>query len=298
MIKIAIGSSAFLFNQAEPTTDFHDLLHRLGHLGFDGVELGAFAPHPNPDSHDTRAKRDQLRRMVADHGLEFAALAPDLASQRLISIERADGYVAEFAKHLAFAADLGIKTICVQIPESAGATARQQLEPPVVLERVVRAFDRCAKLAAEHGVAVAWEFEPSRPLHAPSEIAAVSQQVRGALHNPNFGVLFNTCHAHVCTTTAGATHPDGMLSLLEMLRGHIVHLHLIDCAGEEDIRAAGRRRPFGAGVLDFQQLIPALTAAAPEAQWWTIDLAHWPDAWETAAECRRFLHRLRRKQLA
>ena len=46
MKKLSIGSWAFLFNQETPTTDFHDLIHHLFNLGYDGVELGGFLPSP------------------------------------------------------------------------------------------------------------------------------------------------------------------------------------------------------------------------------------------------------------
>src|SRR5688572_17451775 len=54
MKKLSIGSWAFLFNQEQPTNDFHSLVHKLHHLGYQGVELGGFKPHPSPESHDTK----------------------------------------------------------------------------------------------------------------------------------------------------------------------------------------------------------------------------------------------------
>ena len=48
MKKLSIGSWAYIFNQEKPTTDFHELLHKLQHLGYDGVELGSFGVHPTP----------------------------------------------------------------------------------------------------------------------------------------------------------------------------------------------------------------------------------------------------------
>ena len=73
MKKLSIGSWAYLFNQDQPTNDFHTLVHKLQHLGYQGIELLAFAPHPNPESHDTKEKRQKLRKMVVDHRLDFSA---------------------------------------------------------------------------------------------------------------------------------------------------------------------------------------------------------------------------------
>ena len=63
MAKLSIGTWAYLFNQEEPTNDFHVILHKLQDLGYDGVELGSFGPHPSPASHPTRASRQKLRNI-------------------------------------------------------------------------------------------------------------------------------------------------------------------------------------------------------------------------------------------
>ena len=39
--RISIGTWAYLFNQEQPTNDFHTILHKLQDLGYDGVELYA-----------------------------------------------------------------------------------------------------------------------------------------------------------------------------------------------------------------------------------------------------------------
>src|SRR5262249_25463288 len=75
MKKLSIGSWAYIFNQEKPTLDFHEVLHKLQHLGYDGVELGSFGTHPTPNSHPTRADRQRLKKEVADHGLAFSGIA-------------------------------------------------------------------------------------------------------------------------------------------------------------------------------------------------------------------------------
>src|SRR5262249_46993945 len=40
--KLSIGSWAFIFNQEKPTNDFHQVVHMLSDLGYEGVELGGF----------------------------------------------------------------------------------------------------------------------------------------------------------------------------------------------------------------------------------------------------------------
>src|SRR3954451_5360993 len=91
--KLSIGSWAYIFNQEKPTNDFHEILHKLHHLGYEGVELGGFNPHPGPDTYDTKEKRQKLRQEVKDHGLEFSGLAADLWSQKLWSVEDSGPFV-------------------------------------------------------------------------------------------------------------------------------------------------------------------------------------------------------------
>ena len=54
--KLSIGTWAYIFNQEKPTNDFHEILHKLQDLGYEGVELGSFGPHPTPVSHPTKAE--------------------------------------------------------------------------------------------------------------------------------------------------------------------------------------------------------------------------------------------------
>ena len=78
--NLSIGTWAYLFNQEQPTLDFHVVLHKLQDLGYEGVELGSFGSHPTPFSHPTKADRQRLKKEVADHGLEFSGIAVDLWS--------------------------------------------------------------------------------------------------------------------------------------------------------------------------------------------------------------------------
>jgi sugar phosphate isomerase/epimerase len=290
MKKLSIGSWAFLFNQEQPTTDFHTLVHKLGHLGYQGIELGAFAPHPNPDSHDTKEKRQKLRKMVVDHRLEFSALVPELWSQKLWSVEDHGPFLAAFEKNVLFAEDLGIKTIRVDTVEPSARVQETGIEPPLLFDRCVKAFDACSKLAAPHGVTIAWAFEPAFPINQPAQIVALIDAVRG-LGNTNFGALYDTCDAHMCSSGAA-------LDLLQRLKGKIAHLHLADSDGTLNAHGRSVRVPFGQGVLNFDQLMPELLTCGVPNDWWCVDIGFVPDAWAVTADSKRFLDRLRHKYLA
>jgi sugar phosphate isomerase/epimerase len=300
MKKISIGSWAYVFNQAEEI-DFHTILHRLHDLGLDGVELGAFGKHPTPASHDTKAKRLALRKEVTDHGLAFSGLAADLWSQKLLSVEDSGPYVAAFVKNLFFAEDLGIDLIRVDSVEPP--TVLERVDPKVAFDRAVRAWDLCSKLAADRGVRVCWEFEPGFAFNKPSEIVAVVDAVREK-GNPNFGALFDTCHAHMCAAVGAnqvgqkETLPGGAMELLEKLQGKITHVHLIDSDNTLNEHHTSTHAPFGKGILNFDELLPALNKAGAPGDWWCIDLCFWPDAWSVTADSMKFLSAMRQKYAA
>jgi sugar phosphate isomerase/epimerase len=307
--KLSIGSWAYIFNQEQPTNDFHVVLHKLHDLGYEGVELGSFGAHPTPWSHPTKASRQKLRKEVADHGLEFSGIAVDLWSFKKpgpsILDENPTPYMAAFLGFTAFASDLGIKTIRVDSvePPDFFQTTGKDIGPQAGIERAIAVWDKCSKIAADHGMNVCWEFEPGFLFNKPSEILQIVDGVR-AKGNANFGVLYDTCHAHMCAVVAanqvGAkeTLPGGELELLEKLKGKITHIHLIDSDSSLNEHNTSTHNPFGTGKLNFDQLMPALNQAGVPNDWWCVDLCFWPNAWDVTADSKRFLDKLRQKYAA
>lgn len=304
MKKLSIGSWAYIFNQEKPTTDFHQVIHMLSDLGYEGVELGSFGAHPTPASHPTRADRHNLKKEVADHGLAFSGIAVDLWSFKRpgpsIFDENPTPYLAAFLGFTAFAADLGIKTIRVDSVEPPNFFATSKMEPKQGMDRLVAVWDKCSKMAADQGMNVCWEFEPGFVFNKPSEVLQIVDEVRGR-GNPNFGVLFDTCHAYMCAVVGAnqvgpkETLPGGELELLQKLKGKITHIHLIDSDGSLNEHNTSTHNPFGTGKLNFDRLMPALLASGVPNDWWCVDLCFWPNAWEVTAESKRFLDKLRQK---
>src|SRR5947207_663588 len=88
MKRISIGTWAYTIGPyAAHPVPFDEVVLKLAALGFDGVDLGSFAPHPTPDTFPTPASRQELRQRVADNGMAFAALAPDLWSLQLLNTD-------------------------------------------------------------------------------------------------------------------------------------------------------------------------------------------------------------------
>ncbi len=308
--KISIGTWAYLFNQEVPTTDFHQILHKLQDLGYDGVELGSFGPHPSPVSHPTRASRQKLKKEIADHGLALSGIAVDLWSFKSpgtsILDETPAAYVTAFLGWCVFASDLDAKTIRVDsvvAPNFFETDEGKKIGYETGVARIVAVWDKCSKIAADYGLNVCWEFEPGFAFNKPSEIVRIVDAVR-AKGNPNFGVLFDSCHAHMCAAVGAnqpgqkETLPGGALELLEKLTGKITHVHLIDSDGSLNEHNTSTHNPFGTGKLNFDQLLPAIRKAGVPHDWWCVDLCFWPNAWEVTADSKKFLDKMRAKYAA
>jgi sugar phosphate isomerase/epimerase len=305
MKKLSIGSWAYIFNQEVPTNDFHTVLHKLHELGYDGVELGSFGVHPTPASHPTRADRQKLKQLVADHGLEFSGIAVDLWSFKRpgpsILDENPVPYLAAFLGFATFAHDLGIQTIRVDTVEPPDFFEKHRdLTVEQGLDRIISVYDRVSRMAADLGMRVTFEFEPGFVFNKPSQILAIVEGVR-ARGNTNFGVLYDTCHAHMVAAVGAnqpgekETLPGGELELLDRLKGKITHVHLIDSDGSLNEHNTSTHNPFGTGQLNFDALIPALNQAGVPNDWWCVDLCFWPNAWEVTADSKKFLDQLRTK---
>lgn len=297
-VRLSIGSWAYCFGPyQESPVPFDTVIEKLGELGFDGVELGGFAPHPSPSSCDSKQKRAELRRKVSDRGLTFSGLAADLWSCPIIPEADNSKWMATFESNLQFANDLGIDCIRVDSVSPPDVFEKEKVDPRLGWERLLAAFRAAAQRAADRGIRVVWEFEPGFAFNKPSEILRMPEEVG----HKNFGVLFDTCHAHICAAV-GARQPGeketlagGALELLTRLKGRIGHIHLIDSDGSLHHNETSTHAPFGQGVLDFDRLIPEVLRSGSPSNWWTIDLCFWPDAWEVTADAKIFLEQMARK---
>jgi sugar phosphate isomerase/epimerase len=288
--------------------EFPVVLQRLRELGFDGVELGAFPPHPNPGKPGdgegewpgtlaTRGERDQLKAQMESMGLRFSGIAANLWGERLVNTDDSSAYVAEFRKNCEFAQDLGIEGVRVDTVQPP--LIHKDVEYDVALHRVWRTWRECSKIAAGHGLYVTWEFEPGFAFNKPSDIL----RIHDAVDQPNFGLMYDTCHGEMVAVKGARQEGEkevfpSQIEFLKLLHGRINHIHFIDSDGTCHKDANGEDEtsahpPFGRGYLDFDQIVPALLEAArPVHDWWTIDLCFWPDAWSATADCKAAVDRL------
>jgi len=302
--RTSIGTWAFLFNQEKPI-GFEEVVNGLAKLKFDGLELGGFGDHPNPDNCPTEEDRQKVREMWESKGMGCSGLAADLWGERLLTAEDDTSYKEAFRKNLKFCNDLGIDVIRVDTTEDPWTIGHvegedkpenvtKQIEYGMALARVCKTWRECSQEAADAGVRVVWEFEPGFALNKPSDIFRVLDGV----NHENFMVMFDTCHA-ANVAVQGArqpgekeTLPGGIRELAERLKGKIGRVHLIDSDGTINEHHTSTHPPFGEGNLDFDEFMPALADAGCPDDWWTIDLCFWPNAWKATEKCKKELDKL------
>jgi sugar phosphate isomerase/epimerase len=288
MKRISIGSWAYTIGPySSHPVPFEEVIDRLAGLGFDGVELGGFPPHPNPDDLPTKEQRQEITAKVRAKGLAWSGLAANLWGEKLINTDDTGPYVTEFEKNVRFCNDLGID--CIRVDTVQPPTIFAEIDPEVARKRVVDTWKLCARKAADAGVRVVWEFEPGFAFNKPSDIQRILEEV----NDPNFTVEFDTCHAHMVAAVGARqpgereTLPGGALELAQRLRGKIGHVHLIDSDGTLHDDETSTHAPIGEGVLDFGALLPELERGGLPTDWWCIDLCFWPDAWAVTEKCKR-----------
>lgn len=296
MKKISIGSWAYAIGPYQNSpVPWDEVTAKLKQLGFDGVELGGFSIHPNPDTHPMKEDREKVKAAMRAKGLEFSGFVPNLWGEKLINTDDHTAYIEKFREGLQFAVDLGIKGIRVDTVQPP--TIFDEVDEETARERVIETWQGCCDLAADAGCYVTWEFEPGFAFNKPSDVLRIVDEV----DCDNFGVEFDTCHAHMVAAVGARqpgkkeTLPGGALELARKLRGKINHIHLIDSDGTLHDNETSTHAPFGDGVLNFDELIPELNRSGVPHDWWTIDLCFWPDAWAVTERCKKAVDELNRK---
>lgn len=304
--RISIGTWAYSIGPyANQPVPFTEVVTKLHDLKFDGLELGGFGVHPNPDLQKTKEERAKVRALWESQGMGCSGLAADLWSEKLITASDDTSYRNTFRKNLEFCNDLGIDVIRVDTTEDPGVLGPVGQEKPqpvqvpydVALKRVSQTWQKCAQEAADHGVRVVWEFEPGFAFNKPSDIF----RVLDAVNHDNFMIMFDTCHANMVAKHGSRQPgqreilPGGIKELAEKLKGKIGRVHLIDSDDTLHDNHTSTHPPFGEGNLKFDEFMPALAAAGSPDDWWTIDLCFWPDAWKATAKCKTGIDELVKK---
>ncbi len=289
--KTAIGTWAFIWGgYKEDPIPFRTVVERLAAMKFDGIELGAFPPHLEPN---TREKRREMKKLLDDHQLAVCGVAAPFPSP---ATSKPEVYLEAVKANLEMCADLGIPKLRVDAVDGPTAVPGG-LEYEAAFGKIAELWHKSAELCAKQKVKLVWEFEPGFFLNKPSEVVRMSY----AVAHPNFSILFDSCHGHMCAVLASRQPgrkevlPGGVVQFIHMLTGKIGHIHLIDSDGTLHGEETSTHAPLGTGLLNFAQIIPALKEAGYDDEWWPIDLCFWPKALEVTAENKNQLDGLIRK---
>ena len=157
--RVSIGSWAYTIGPyASHPVPFDTVCDRLKELGFDGVELGAFPPHPNPGNPNgpdsewpgampEKSQRAELKAKLAAKGLGLSGMAANLLGEKLINTDDQTKYISEFRKNAEFAADLGIPGLRVDSVQPP--TILREVDYATALQRVISTWKTCADIAAD-----------------------------------------------------------------------------------------------------------------------------------------------------
>ena len=307
--RTSIGSWAYTIGPYGPNPiDFDTVCDKLKALGFDGLELGAFPPHPNPGNPNgpddawpgtlaSKAERQELKARMAERGLGFSGIAANLWGEKLINTDDQAKYISEFKRNCEFAVDTGIGGVRVDTVQPP--TIHREVDYATAFGRVTKTWQTCADIAADHGLNMTWEFEPGFAFNKPSDIV----RIHDAVNRKNFGLLYDTCHGQMVGVVGARQEGEkevdaSQTDLIHRLAGRINHIHLIDSDDTCHKDASGADEtsahpPFGLGHLNFHVIVPELLKASNVPHdWWTIDLCFWPDAWAATERCKTYLDEL------
>jgi sugar phosphate isomerase/epimerase len=294
-VKLSIGTWAYTFGKyAENPITMEEVARRLGELGFNGLALGGFKPHGHPDLYPKRKDRKRLVRLFKSHGLKINGYAADLWDYPFATggKETAQQFEDAFDKGLEMCVDCGIPSI--RFDTVTKTPYPRDFEYEKTWAAVVEMFKKITGRAKKAGVLAVWEFEPGYIFNKPSEIVKMVRDVG----DENFKLLVDTCHVQMCAVVGAHQWGKkevlgrGQLEFFEMVKGMIGDVHIIDNDNSLHDNHTSTHAPFGTGVINFEEVIPAIVKAGYSSDWWTIDLCFWPNAWEITEDSKRYLDKL------
>ncbi len=270
--KLALGSWAFVVGpyEREPWS-FERVLHFAADVGYEGIEISGFHPHPHCGVFDSDEKCAALRSHLDELNLGISGYAPDLREFPPAFMKTVD-YLEVIEKCLRFCNRMEIPVLRVDTvspPAELDDTTYSR-----IFASLVDTWQAAAEICRQAGVILVWEFEPGFWLNKPSEVL----NLLNAVNHSHFKVLFDTSHAYM-GAVVGARQtgekeilPGGIIEYAQMLEGRIGHLHLIDSDGtlyQED--ETSKHTPFGEGLIDFPAFFQAGKEWIGQLEWWCVD---------------------------
>jgi protein FrlC len=221
-----------------PAYPLPETIKRLARIGYDGIEIGATAPHAYPDYLDANARRE-IKKCLEDNGIELSSMLPAPGGGPGFNVssplepERQNA-VDQYIKVARLCSEWGGRTLLyVAGWQIYGTSADQAWEWSREALKVI------ARGAAEVGVTVAVEPTPtdSNLVESCDDAICMMREVG----EPNVKLMFDTIHA----LYRNEVPSDYVYRMGKDLH----HVHLAD---------ANRDPPSAAGKVDYVGLVQAL----------------------------------------
>jgi sugar phosphate isomerase/epimerase len=288
---VSIGSWAFAFGPyAANPWSFAHVCEYAASVGFDGVEINGFWPHPRPEDLVDVKHREVLRSIITGVGLGVSGYAPDFHAVPPALVPLTDYLAAiDGARAVCEALEIPVLRVdTVMAPEEMSAERYRNC-----CDSLIRAWSAAAELCSRSDVTLVWEFEPGFWLNRPSEV----EHTLSAVGHPSFGVLFDSSHAFTGGLKGARQGRDPELvksvaAYANRLLPYIRHLHLADSNGTLHGEDTSVHTALGEGEVDFAALILALEPIADRLPWWCVDLCYCEDADRLATASLRYVRRL------
>jgi fructoselysine 3-epimerase len=220
-----------------PAYTIEETIKRIARIGYDGIEIGAAAPHAYP-SHLNKDRRKAIKKVLDDHGIAVSSMLPapgggpgfNVASP--LPEERREA-VDQYKQVIELCSDLGGPTVMYIAGWQIYGTPRIQN-----WDWSREALTEIAKTATDFGVQLVVEPTPtdSNLVESCDHAIEMMEQV-GA---KNVGLMFDTQHAYY----RNEVPTDYVYRMGKNLR----HIHLSEL---------GRGAP-GTGPGDFVGIVSAL----------------------------------------
>ena len=280
-MKISMGAWSFTFGPHACTPKSLDqICERLSKAGYDGVELCGFHPHVTLETYPGAAERAELRRMLSGYGLGISSYSADLTAVNPLVRENRERYLDRFRRLLDLCADIGSPSIRIDTVAAPGSLSDSEYH--LAFHHLGDLWRECAELGRKAQVTIAWEFEPGFIFNKPSEVVALHDKVG----HPWFQILFDTAHAYLCGVVGARQQgrkeilAGGVNEFLDLLRGRIGAVHVVDTDGSLYSDETSTHRPFHKGVIPWAAVMPKMLAVCP-LDWWCVDLSFCQEAWDS-----------------
>lgn len=218
-----------------PAYPLEEVIKRLARIGYDGIEIGAAAPHAYPD-YLTDKQRKEIRKALDDNGIACSSMLPapgggpgfNVASEN--PLERAAA-IDQYKNVADLCREWGAPTLMYIAGWQVFGTSRNQ-----AWEWSAKALDEIADYANDLTIAVEPTSADSNLIDSCDDVINLMDEVG----RPNVGAMFDTYH----TLYRNEVPTDYVYRLGSRLK----HIHLAD----------ENRDPPGSGVVDYVSLVQAL----------------------------------------